>query len=108
MIRRPPRSTLFPYTTLFRSLVHLVHVAQIYHQMGGADAADEVVRRRSGTEFDPELARLWLQNSHDLLRNAPLDSVWDQALYTEPEPHRRGGPAPLAGPVTGPPGSFDP
>src|SRR2546430_8754234 len=22
MIRRPPRSTLFPYTTLFRSLVH--------------------------------------------------------------------------------------
>src|SRR3712207_8276687 len=24
MIRRPPRSTLFPYTTLFRSDVHLV------------------------------------------------------------------------------------
>src|SRR5256885_12025196 len=24
MIRRPPRSTLFPYTTLFRSLFHLV------------------------------------------------------------------------------------
>src|SRR3989475_3425664 len=23
MIRRPPRSTLFPYTTLFRSLVHI-------------------------------------------------------------------------------------
>src|SRR5258708_15968246 len=23
MIRRPPRSTLFPYTTLFRSLIHL-------------------------------------------------------------------------------------
>src|SRR5216684_369666 len=76
-------------------LVHLVHVAQIYHQMGGADAADEVVRRRSGTEFDPELARLWLQNSHDLLRNVPLDSVWDQALYNEPEPHRRVGPAHL-------------
>src|SRR5256885_9549201 len=33
MIRRPPRSTLFPYTTLFRSLrrswqVALVHVAR--------------------------------------------------------------------------------
>src|SRR5256885_12220065 len=24
MIRRPPRSTLFPYTTLFRSVTHLV------------------------------------------------------------------------------------
>ena len=76
-------------------LVHLVHVAQVYHQFGGAATADEVVRRRSGTEFDPELARLWLENSHDLLRNVPLDSVWDQALYTEPEPHRRVGPAHL-------------
>src|SRR5437868_9970309 len=25
MIRRPPRSTLFPYTTLFRSLLGLAH-----------------------------------------------------------------------------------
>src|SRR2546429_5954589 len=25
MIRRPPRSTLFPYTTLFRSLIHRPH-----------------------------------------------------------------------------------
>src|SRR2546430_3397375 len=28
MIRRPPRSTLFPYTTLFRSLVHRIHLAR--------------------------------------------------------------------------------
>src|SRR5258707_7842877 len=27
MIRRPPRSTLFPYTTLFRSLLHLISLA---------------------------------------------------------------------------------
>src|SRR3712207_6942199 len=27
MIRRPPRSTLFPYTTLFRSLLGPAHVA---------------------------------------------------------------------------------
>src|SRR2546430_10479299 len=26
MIRRPPRSTLFPYTTLFRSLVERLHL----------------------------------------------------------------------------------
>src|SRR2546422_5107420 len=28
MIRRPPRSTLFPYTTLFRSLVQAVALGQ--------------------------------------------------------------------------------
>src|SRR3712207_7443498 len=27
MIRRPPRSTLFPYTTLFRSIAHTVALA---------------------------------------------------------------------------------
>src|SRR2546426_7197934 len=48
MIRRPPRSTLFPYTTLFRServardraLVHTVHL----------DVQDVVVRRRGDRE----------------------------------------------------------
>src|SRR3712207_7995816 len=47
MIRRPPRSTLFPYTTLFRSDVvercrlveHVVHVAAAVR--GGEDAERE-------------------------------------------------------------------
>src|SRR2546429_6894099 len=29
MIRRPPRSTLFPYTTLFRSSFQLAHAASL-------------------------------------------------------------------------------
>src|SRR5258705_9585830 len=28
MIRRPPRSTLFPYTTLFRSVILHIHLVQ--------------------------------------------------------------------------------
>src|SRR3712207_8018409 len=35
MIRRPPRSTLFPYTTLFRSAL-----AQAARVQGGRDAVD--------------------------------------------------------------------
>src|SRR2546426_10353925 len=37
MIRRPPRSTLFPYTTLFRSLllgVHWSRIDDVLHQAG--------------------------------------------------------------------------
>src|SRR3712207_8908642 len=30
MIRRPPRSTLFPYTTLFRSFDETVHTCKYY------------------------------------------------------------------------------
>src|SRR6267154_2459176 len=32
MIRRPPRSTLFPYTTLFRSLLGLLTLAKLRAQ----------------------------------------------------------------------------
>src|SRR3989442_7336987 len=35
MMRRPPRSTLFPYTTLFRSLVD----HRVLHQQHGAESA---------------------------------------------------------------------
>src|SRR3712207_7618939 len=31
MIRRPPRSTLFPYTTLFRSFHSIIHVPRAEH-----------------------------------------------------------------------------
>src|SRR5688572_31016972 len=31
MSRRPPRSTLFPYTTLFRSVLHRLNGAPLHH-----------------------------------------------------------------------------
>src|SRR5690348_15010668 len=34
LIRRPPRSTLFPYTTLFRSLDQVVDIAAVQRQIG--------------------------------------------------------------------------
>src|SRR3989441_11328199 len=46
MIRRPPRSTLFPYTTLFRSERVRDHVPPPRHLGGGGDRRrrDEAVR----------------------------------------------------------------
>src|SRR2546430_9021721 len=40
MIRRPPRSTLFPYTTLFRSLVLLLGRAELLRRVRGAAPGD--------------------------------------------------------------------
>src|SRR2546422_1174935 len=55
MIRRPPRSTLFPYTTLFRSLVH--------------DQEAEIVERHVARQqaMRPD------QNVHFAPRHAPRD-----------------------------------
>src|SRR3712207_7535038 len=44
MIRRPPRSTLFPYTTLFRSPLR---------RGRSADRSEEVYRRRRSTAAGP-------------------------------------------------------
>src|SRR5690242_20937552 len=45
MLRRPPRSTLFPYTTLFRSRVEQRHILAVEEDAAGAglhQAGDDV------------------------------------------------------------------
>src|SRR5258707_8719164 len=45
MIRRPPRSTLFPYTTLFRSRNNLfLHVVKGGPAGGGFSTAEDLIR----------------------------------------------------------------
>src|SRR3712207_8449960 len=42
MIRRPPRSTLFPYTTLFRSHVARLHDVVAVDELAGAGVTGDV------------------------------------------------------------------
>src|SRR3712207_8153484 len=49
MIRRPPRSTLFPYTTLFRSTgVHSRRAPRDVHEPGSSGASGRGNRQRDG------------------------------------------------------------
>src|SRR3712207_8322784 len=45
MIRRPPRSTLFPYTTLFRSAIEKAEAAASSNDIAGCKAAAQEMRR---------------------------------------------------------------
>src|SRR3712207_9154337 len=45
MIRRPPRSTLFPYTTLFRSLLHVADLQRAAERSGSRDRPAGTHRR---------------------------------------------------------------
>src|SRR5258707_10571304 len=47
MIRRPPRSTLFPYTTLFRSDADREPIAEIGRRLQGVGAAGRAGDRKS-------------------------------------------------------------
>src|SRR5687767_15643007 len=57
MIRRPPRSTLFPYTTLFRSRVVLLHRRRDDHHVRVADM-ERVVPHVRSEEHTSELQSL--------------------------------------------------
>src|SRR2546423_8421620 len=58
MIRRPPRSTLFPYTTLFRSLSHLLRSALRRPGASDAGAAPCPGAHRRSEEHTSELQSL--------------------------------------------------
>src|SRR5439155_10665330 len=52
MIRQPPRSTLFPYTTLFRSLGIAPHVAQNITKYRGSRIDARTTRDRKSTRLN--------------------------------------------------------
>src|SRR3989475_12123894 len=77
MIRRPPRSTLFPYTTLFRTIVTALvivrtlerHVSASNYQESGADPV------LAGT-----LAGLALGATFGWRRSRWLDNLWQRGV----------------------------
>src|SRR3712207_9016861 len=75
MIRRPPRSTLFPYTTLFRSSVLTVVL------LAGLDVAAEALRLRllTGRELRRRFGKL--------LRSRPAVEEATQELTLRSEEH---------------------
>src|SRR2546422_10956355 len=74
MIRRPPRSTLFPYTTLFRSFIEQAHG---FHQQarGGVGCGDAV---RGRVEVYLELA--FSPGQHLIDRSIAFERAQDGVL----------------------------
>src|SRR5438477_6602198 len=81
MIRRPPRSTLFPYTTLFRSRGRQIHGAARAHRVahdrlqgGHAARADEIRSEEHTSELQSHVnlvCRLLLEKKKKKETNIP-------------------------------------
>src|SRR5256885_5639250 len=69
MIRRPPRSTLFPYTTLFRSVARL---ARTISKMDVAGSSVSVMRVRDVCEGDRNAGLLHLDRKSTRLNSSHL------------------------------------
>src|SRR2546429_825821 len=81
MIRRPPRSTLFPYTTLFRSLFDTLVAARardsLYHLRHARSAAK---RCRRGSTF-PQVLRRTADGPHLDRKSTRLNSSHGYISY---------------------------
>src|SRR2546423_10992526 len=92
MIRRPPRSTLFPYTTLFRSVFAFPRGCGVAGRERGTDFAGGVPRRRPSArsgEHTSELQSLAYLVCRLLLekkKNTTLCSSWFSAPWSTPIP----------------------
>src|SRR5438477_3841210 len=101
MIRRPPRSTLFPYTTLFRSHANDLRVAapRVEHERGDLphllDRAAVRLRDLRSEEHTSELqshvnlvCRLLLEKKKKKKNKNPLKQLTKIYTYLQPQAHR--------------------
>src|SRR5258706_13857289 len=71
MIRRPPRSTLFPYTTLFRSGFGALHLFVVLHLQiikllfEGADDFVDLIANGRRIDLDPVINARQFAEQHD-------------------------------------------
>src|SRR5690554_7273023 len=79
MIRRPPRSTLFPYTTLFRSVIDAADVAAVELDPVEGQALQETQRSEEHTselQSRPHLVcRLLLEKKKKERKNTHFSSI---------------------------------
>lgn len=65
-------------------LVHLAQDSELYYRIGGREAVVEIVRKRAGGAYDPQLAEILCDQIDRIFEIFNQDSVWDTAIASEP------------------------
>ena len=67
---------------------HLAHDAEVFYRIGGVDMALDVVRRRSGRQYDPRIAQRFIAIGPQFFSRLTSTPVWDATMDAEPTPVR--------------------
>jgi HD-GYP domain-containing protein (c-di-GMP phosphodiesterase class II) len=70
-------------------LVALADVVEVFHRAGGPDAAIAVARQRRGTQFDPQVVDVFVDQAASLFAGLDEASSWDAVIAAEPGPGLR-------------------
>ena len=65
-------------------LVTLADVVEVFHRVGGVEAAMAVARERRGTQFDPDLVDLFCEVAGELFEELDATPSWEAVMAAEP------------------------
>jgi HD-GYP domain-containing protein (c-di-GMP phosphodiesterase class II) len=82
--RGVPRGAKGEEIAVTSRLVNLADVVEVFHRLGGTDAAVAVARERSGTQFDPALVEVFCSAAPELFADLDEQGSWDAVLAAEP------------------------
>jgi HD-GYP domain-containing protein (c-di-GMP phosphodiesterase class II) len=68
-------------------VANVAHIAEIAHHRAGRASAVEVVKKRAGGQFDPAIAKTFIDEAGALFAAIERESLWEYFLEVEPEPH---------------------
>ena len=66
-------------------IAHIADAAEVFLRAGGIDAARSMVRERSGTQFDPELAGLFYERAQELTQGLLELDPWPAVFAAAPK-----------------------
>src|SRR3712207_6934884 len=84
MIRRPPRSTLFPYTTLFRSAAEHKAATRCSHSEGGRPSAAQFLQLAGPSDQRRarlHVGRMWVDGHQSDRKSTRLNSSHANISY---------------------------
>jgi HD-GYP domain-containing protein (c-di-GMP phosphodiesterase class II) len=61
-------------------VVQIADDVEVFHRVGGVDAATEMLRSRRGTEFDPALVDLFCSRAAELVNGLEGTDAWDAVI----------------------------
>lgn len=65
-------------------IVHLADIVEVFHRVGGPDAAVTVARERQGAQFDPALVDLFCDAGSHVLDCLEDETTWDEVIAAQP------------------------
>jgi len=72
--------------TVTARVVNFADVLEVFHRAGGVEAAVDVARQRSGTQFDPMLVELAASQAPPLFADLDQAATWEAVISAEPAP----------------------